>query len=73
VARALRECGGAREVLNGNELVTACVELLADEPQRERMGAAVLAWHAHNRGAVERTLAVIREFVGASRAVPVGP
>lgn len=72
VARALRECGGAREVLNGNELVTACVELLADEPQRERMRAAVLAWHAHNRGAVERTLAVIREFLGASRAVPAG-
>jgi 3-deoxy-D-manno-octulosonic-acid transferase len=72
VARALRECGGAREVLNGSELITACVELLADEPQRERMGAAVLAWHAHNRGAVERTLAVIREFLGAGGQNPAG-
>ena len=72
VARALGECGGAREVLNGSELITACVELLADEPQRERMGAAVLAWHAHNRGAVERTLAVIREFLGAGGQNPAG-
>ena len=70
VARALRECGGAREVLNGNELIAACVELLADEPQRDCMRAAVLAWHAHNRGAVERTLAVIREFLAAGGQSP---
>ena len=63
IVRALRECGGAREVLNENELITACVELLGDEAQRARMGAAVLAWHDHNRGAVERTLAVIREHL----------
>jgi 3-deoxy-D-manno-octulosonic-acid transferase len=73
VARALRECGGAREVLNGSELIAAGVELLADEPQRERMSAAVLAWHAQNRGAVERTLAVIREFLGAGGQSPTGP
>jgi 3-deoxy-D-manno-octulosonic-acid transferase len=63
IARALRECGGAREVLNESELIAVCVELLADEPQRARMGAAALAWHAQNRGAVERTLAVIREYL----------
>ena len=67
IARALRESGGAREVLNESELVAACVELLADEAQRARMSAAALAWHAHNRGAVERTLAVIHEFLAASR------
>ncbi len=61
IARALRDGGGAREVLNASELITACVELLADEAQRARMSAAVLAWHAGNRGAVDRTLAVIRE------------
>ncbi len=61
IARALRSCGGAREVLNDSELTAACVELLADAAQRDRMSAAVLAWHACNRGAVERTLAAIRE------------
>jgi 3-deoxy-D-manno-octulosonic-acid transferase len=65
IARALRECGGAREVLNESELIAACAELLADGAQRARMSAAVLAWHAQNRGAVERTLAVIREFLAA--------
>ena len=60
IARALREAGGAREVLNESELITASVELLGAEAERARMGAAVRAWHAQNRGAVERTLAVIR-------------
>lgn len=63
IARALRECGAAREVLNESELVAASVELLADEGQRARMGAAALAWHAQNRGAVARTLAVICEVL----------
>jgi 3-deoxy-D-manno-octulosonic-acid transferase len=63
IARALREGGGAREVLNESELVAVCVELLADEAQRARMSVAALAWHAHNRGAVERTLAVIYELL----------
>jgi 3-deoxy-D-manno-octulosonic-acid transferase len=63
IARALREGGGAREVLNESELVAACVDLLADEALRARMSAAALAWHAHNRGAVGRTLAVIYELL----------
>jgi len=52
-------------VLNESELIAACVELLAEPAQRDRMGAAALAWHAQNRGAVERTLAVIREVLAA--------
>ena len=63
IAGALRKCGGAREVLNESELIAVCVELLADEAQRARMSAAALAWHAQNRGAVERTLGVIREHL----------
>lgn len=68
IARALREGGGAREVLNESELVAACVDLLADEAQRARMSAALLAWHAQNHGAVGRTLAVIREFLDRAGA-----
>ncbi len=70
IVRALRACGGSREVLNENELIAACVELLADDVQRARMSAAALAWHAQNRGAVERTLAVIREFLAAGKTAP---
>lgn len=61
IVRALRDEGAARMVLNASELTTASVELLADGALRARMGAAALAWHARNRGAVARTLAVIRE------------
>jgi len=63
IARTLRESGAAREVLNESELAAACVELFGDDVRRARMGEAALAWHAHNRGAVARTLAVIHEFL----------
>jgi len=66
IVRALRECGGAREVLNESELMAACVELLGDPTLRARMGAAGLSWHAQNRGAAVRTLAVIREYLAKS-------
>lgn len=61
IARVLRERGAAREVLNESELITVSVDLLADGVARGRMGAAALEWHAQNRGAIDRTLAVIRE------------
>ena len=61
IAGALRADAAARMVLNESELISACVELLGDEAARARMGAAALAWHAQNRGAIDRTLAVIRE------------
>jgi len=63
ISRSLRECGAARQVLNETELVAACVELLSNEADRARMSDAVTAWHARNRGAVARTLAVVREFL----------
>lgn len=63
IAQSLCECGGAREVGDEADLVAACVELLGDEAKRIPMRAAALAWHAHNRGTVERTLAVISEFL----------
>lgn len=65
IARALREQGAARVVLTESELTAVAVELLGDEARRSSMGNAALAWHARNRGAVERTLAVIRETLPA--------
>lgn len=65
IVRALREAGAARMVLNESELTTAAVELLSDASLRTHMGDAALAWHARNRGAVARTLAVIRETLPA--------
>ena len=60
IIRTLTEAGAVRKVETHSELVSVAVELLQDSAQRERMATAARAWHAANRGATERTLAVLR-------------
>ncbi len=61
IASELVEAGAARRVASPAELAAALQTLLQDADARERMGAAGLAWHRRNRGAVERTLQIIRD------------
>lgn len=65
IIRTLTEAGAVRKVETHQELITAVVELLADAAQRERLAAAAREWTAVNRGATERTLAVIRAQLAA--------
>lgn len=60
IIRSLTEAGAVRKVETHDELVAAAVELLQDEPQRDRLAQAACEWGEANRGATERTLAVIR-------------
>jgi 3-deoxy-D-manno-octulosonic-acid transferase len=60
IIRTLTEAGAVRKVETHSELITAVVELLADAAQRGKLAAAAREWTAQNRGATERTLAVIR-------------
>ncbi len=60
IIRTLTEAGAARKVETQAELITTAVELLQDSAQRERMALAAKAWHEENRGATERTLAIIQ-------------
>ncbi len=60
IIRTLTEAGAVRKVETHSELIAAVVELLQDEPQRNRLAAAARAWHEANRGATERTLGAIR-------------
>lgn len=60
IIRTLTEAGAVRKVETHSELVSVTVELLQDTMQRGRLAAAAKAWHEENRGATERTLAVIR-------------
>jgi 3-deoxy-D-manno-octulosonic-acid transferase len=60
IIRTLTEAGAVRRVETHSELIAAAVELLADPAQREKLAAAAREWTAVNRGATERTLAVIR-------------
>ena len=65
IVRSLAEAGATRRVETHSDLIKAAVELLQDTAQRETMAAAARAWTDVNRGAAERTLAVIRTQLGA--------
>jgi 3-deoxy-D-manno-octulosonic-acid transferase len=71
IIRTLTEAGAVRRVETHSELIAATVELLADPAQREKLAAAAREWTAVNRGATERTLAVIRAQLAGGR--PGGP
>jgi 3-deoxy-D-manno-octulosonic-acid transferase len=60
IIRTLTEAGAVRKVETHSELISVAVELLQDEAQRAKLAAAAREWHEANRGATERTLAVIR-------------
>jgi len=69
IIRSLTEVGAVRKVETHDQLVSAAVELLQDEPQRNRLAQAGREWGEANRGATERTLAVIRaQLAGADSA-----
>src|SRR5262249_18482620 len=58
--------GAAVQVRDGDELEDTIVSLLGDPVVRARLGAAARALVESNRGARERTLAVIRELFPSS-------
>src|SRR5882757_2413047 len=64
IIRTLTEAGAVCKVETHSELITAAVELLQDAAQREKLAAAARDWSEANRGATERTLAVIRAQLG---------
>ena len=60
IIRSLTEAGAVRKVESHDALIAAAAELLQDEAQRDRLARAAGEWGEANRGATERTLAVIR-------------
>lgn len=65
IARQLVDCGGALVVGDEVDFIEHALPLLRDERKRERMAAAAAEWHARNRGAVEKTVAVLREVLAS--------
>lgn len=61
IAGELVEQRAAVRIGSAEELATTAAALLRDADRREALAAAALVWHAKNAGAVERTLAVVRE------------
>ncbi len=65
IIRSLTEAGAVRRVETHDDLIAAAVELLQDESRRAQLAAAARDWSEANRGATERTLAVIRTQLAA--------
>jgi 3-deoxy-D-manno-octulosonic-acid transferase len=61
ISRDLLARGAAVEVRDAAALPAFAAELLSDAKRRDALAAAAGQWHRENSGAVERTLAVIRE------------
>ena len=61
IATELVDAGAARRVANPGELAVALERLFRDGAEREAMGQAGLGWHRRNRGAVDRTLQILRD------------
>ena len=56
--------GAAHQVADATALAGDAQALLRDAAQRERLAAAAANWHRDNAGALDRTLAAIREELG---------
>jgi 3-deoxy-D-manno-octulosonic-acid transferase len=63
IMRSLTEAGAVRKVETPDDLVREAVALLEDPAGRAVLAAAGRGWGEANRGATERTLAVIRELL----------
>jgi 3-deoxy-D-manno-octulosonic-acid transferase len=66
-ARSALEAGAVRQIDNVSMLVEQAQALLDDPTGRETMGTAGRAFTAQHRGATQRTLALIEEFIPAAR------
>lgn len=64
ISRDMLATGAARSVPDAAGLKEAVAALWSDASARARMSAAAQSWREANRGAVDRTLAVIREELG---------
>lgn len=63
IIRGLTDAGAVRKVETHDDLVREAVEYLRFPAKRAKLSSSAHAWHEANRGATERTLAVVRELL----------
>ena len=66
LAQSLLYAGAAWQVENASGLARAVGDLSRDNNQRQRIADASLKWHKAHRGALGKTAAVIRQYLGGS-------
>ncbi len=64
ISRQLVDSGGALVVGDETDFIEYSLPLLRNAKQRMRMADASRSWHALNRGAVDKTLATLKELMG---------
>lgn len=62
IARELVAAGGMNIVADGEQLMQALDELLADSQKRKAIGHAALNYVEKNRGAIDRLLTLVRRY-----------
>ena len=67
IAAELVASGAAHQVADAESLKTEILTLLTDSSRRQALAIAAGAWHRSNAGAVDRTIAIIREELGRLR------
>ena len=66
IIRSLSDVSAVRKVESHEDLIVTAVEFLRDDVQRNRLAQAAREWGEANRGATERTLAVIRTHLAGA-------
>src|SRR5690606_14587673 len=56
IARELVDCGGALVVGDEVDFIENALPLLRSDAKRQKLAQSARAWHAQNRGAVDKTL-----------------
>ena len=69
VARTLIERGAAVEVKTGADLAAVVRKLFDDPDRRQHQGAAASAFVAENRGALDKLLAMIEQYLSSAAVV----
>jgi 3-deoxy-D-manno-octulosonic-acid transferase len=61
ICRGLEQAKAAIKAKDASELAAQLARLAQDAAERDEMGRNGAAWHQGNRGATERTLALLRD------------
>jgi 3-deoxy-D-manno-octulosonic-acid transferase len=63
IAQMLTDSGGAVQVKGSEEFIEAATALLTDDGQARLMGEKAFSVFQNNKGAVDRTLQVVQQFL----------
>ncbi len=68
ICKGLENAGAARRVEDSSKAIAALLETAKNAGIRETLGENARAWHTANRGATERTAALLEKFTGKTGA-----